>query len=130
MPRKIISYILQPSGIATESRIKLALLLKKHHGSLDVEALLILVKDEKKTRLINLIAGMDAKDANVSGNRLGIQARVSLHDCDLRSSPTRNTVASCYFQPGSSSDTPKMQLYRVTPSLSNFSICDHISRSD
>lgn len=40
--------------------------LRIHHGNLEVDALLIPDEDEEKHHLTNLVAGVDAEDANVS----------------------------------------------------------------
>ena len=65
MPR---NHLPGASTLRNRNRITNKTRLKIHHGNLDVEALLIPDEDEEKTRLTNLVAGVDAEDANVSGN--------------------------------------------------------------
>lgn len=58
-------------GVSTHrnrNRINNKTRLKIHHGNLDSDALLIPDEDEEKHRLTNLVAGVDAEDANVSKN--------------------------------------------------------------
>ena len=63
MPR---NHLPGASTLRNRNRITNKTRLKIHHGNLDVDALLIPDEDEEKNRLTNLVAGVDAEDANVS----------------------------------------------------------------
>ena len=54
------------STLRNRNRITNKTRLKIHQGSLDADAILIPDEDEEKHRLTNLVAGVDAEDANVS----------------------------------------------------------------
>ena len=54
------------STLRNRNRITNKTRLKIHQGSLDADAVLIPDEDEEKYRLTNLVAGVDAEDANVS----------------------------------------------------------------
>ena len=54
------------STLRNRNRITNKTRLKIHQGSLDADAVLIADEDEEKYRLTNLVAGVDAEDANVS----------------------------------------------------------------
>jgi len=54
------------STLRNRNRITNKTRLKIHQGSLDADAVLIPDEDEEKHRLTNLVAGVDAEDANVS----------------------------------------------------------------
>ena len=54
------------STLRNRNRITNKTRLKIHQGSLDADAILIPDEDEEKYRLTNLVAGVDAEDANVS----------------------------------------------------------------
>ena len=71
------------STLRNRNRITNKTRLKIHQGSPDAEAVLIPDEDEEKYRLTNLVAGVDAEDANVSLNfQLIIQHQFSLWLCD------------------------------------------------
>ncbi|KAF9005081.1 enhancer of polycomb-like-domain-containing protein [Cyathus striatus] len=55
------------STLRNRNRITNKTRLKIHHGNIEADALLIPDEDEEKHRLTNLVAGVDAEDANVSG---------------------------------------------------------------
>ncbi|KIL58931.1 hypothetical protein M378DRAFT_170023 [Amanita muscaria Koide BX008] len=61
MPR---NHLPGASTLRNRNRITNKTRLKIHHGNLDVDALLIPDEDEEKNRLTNLVAGVDAEDAN------------------------------------------------------------------
>ncbi|KAJ3490259.1 hypothetical protein NLJ89_g11451 [Agrocybe chaxingu] len=63
MPR---NHLPAASTLRNRNRITNKTRLKIHHGSLDVDAVLIPDEDEEKHRLTNLVAGVDAEDANRS----------------------------------------------------------------
>jgi len=87
------------STLRNRNRITNKTRLKIHQGSLDADAVLIPDEDEEKHRLTNLVAGVDAEDANVSAtlsptchvtNQLWLCVpRMSLSAAD-KSSLTRN----------------------------------------
>ncbi|TFK38452.1 enhancer of polycomb-like-domain-containing protein [Crucibulum laeve] len=52
------------STLRNRNRITNKTRLKIHHGNIDADALLIPDEDEEKHRLTNLVAGVDAEDAN------------------------------------------------------------------
>lgn len=54
------------STLRNRNRITNKTRLKIHQGSLDADAVLIPDEDEEKYCLTNLVAGVDAEDANVS----------------------------------------------------------------
>ena len=54
------------STLRNRNRITNKTRLRIHHGSLEADAILIPDEDEEKYRLTNLVAGVDAEDANVS----------------------------------------------------------------
>ena len=54
------------STLRNRNRITNKTRLKIHQGTLDADAILIPDEDEEKHRLTNLVAGVDAEDANVS----------------------------------------------------------------
>ncbi|PFH50331.1 hypothetical protein AMATHDRAFT_145389 [Amanita thiersii Skay4041] len=61
MPR---NHLPGPSTLRNRNRITNKTRLKIHHGNLDVDTPLIPDEDEEKNRLTNLVAGVDAEDAN------------------------------------------------------------------
>ncbi|KAK2462409.1 hypothetical protein APHAL10511_005715 [Amanita phalloides] len=61
MPR---NHLPGASTLRNRNRITNKTRLKIHHGNLEVDALLIPDEDEEKNRLTNLVAGVDAEDAN------------------------------------------------------------------
>ncbi|KXN91311.1 Enhancer of polycomb-like protein 1 [Leucoagaricus sp. SymC.cos] len=61
MPR---NHLPGASTLRNRNRVTNKTRLKIHHGSLDADALLIPDEDEEKHRLTNLVAGVDAEDAN------------------------------------------------------------------
>ncbi|KAF8621954.1 hypothetical protein AX15_007385 [Amanita polypyramis BW_CC] len=61
MPR---NHLPGASTLRNRNRITNKTRLKIHHGNLDVDTLLIPDEDEEKNRLTNLVAGVDAEDAN------------------------------------------------------------------
>lgn len=63
MPR---NHLPGASTLRNRNRVTNKTRLKIHHGNLDADALLIPDEDEEKHRLTNLVAGVDAEDANVS----------------------------------------------------------------
>ncbi|KAF8881613.1 enhancer of polycomb-like-domain-containing protein [Infundibulicybe gibba] len=61
MPR---NHLPGPSTLRNRNRITNKSRLKIHHGNIDTDPLLIPDEDEEKHRLTNLVAGVDAEDAN------------------------------------------------------------------
>ncbi|XP_006456605.1 hypothetical protein AGABI2DRAFT_195675 [Agaricus bisporus var. bisporus H97] len=61
MPR---NHLPGASTLRNRNRVTNKTRLKIHHGNLDADALLIPDEDEEKHRLTNLVAGVDAEDAN------------------------------------------------------------------
>jgi len=54
------------SALRNRNRITNKTRLKIHQGSLDADVSIIPDEDEERHRLTNLVAGVDAEDANVS----------------------------------------------------------------
>jgi hypothetical protein len=77
------------STLRNRNRITNKTRLKIHQGSLDADAVLIPDEDEEKHRLTNLVAGVDAEDANVSATRFSSagymprqQSSVAVHSAE------------------------------------------------
>jgi hypothetical protein len=71
MPRN-----LHPGASTLRNRIRITnkTRLKIHQGNLEADVLLIPDEDEEKHHLTNLVAGVDAEDANVSPHPLVVAA--------------------------------------------------------
>lgn len=73
------------STLRNRNRITNKTRLKIHQGSLDADAVLIPDEDEEKCRLTNLVAGVDAEDANVSSYSLLLLCHVCINGgCAIR----------------------------------------------
>ena len=72
------------STLRNRNRITNKTRLKIHQGSLDADALLIPDEDEEKHRLTNLVAGVDAEDANVSATLLPLATSPISCGCAFR----------------------------------------------
>ncbi len=66
MPR---NHLPGASTLRNRNRVTNKTRLKIHHGNFEAEAIFIPDEDEEKHRLTNLVAGVDAEDANVSPAR-------------------------------------------------------------
>lgn len=63
MPR---NHLPGASTLRNRNRVTNKTRLKIHHGNFEAETIFIPDEDEEKHRLTNLVAGVDAEDANVS----------------------------------------------------------------
>jgi len=80
MPR---SHVPAASTLRNRNRITNKTRLKIHQGSLDADATSFIPdEDEEKHRLTNLVAGVDAEDANVSASRLTLSCSVATSAAD------------------------------------------------
>ena len=67
------------SALRNRNRITNKTRLKIHQGALEADAVLIPDEEEEKHRLTNLVAGVDAEDANVS--QIFTSGRVATSTC-------------------------------------------------